>query len=153
MKLIRWFVLAALLCGCVKPLPGPKVDPLPPVPIVQPITTGQLWVVILKDNDTLNTLPSSQIVAVMSGNVRDYCKTHCRLAADSKTPEFHAYQWGVDVSKESQAVQDLVKEATADAKGSKVPWIALSNGTSGFSGPYPTTEADALALLKKYGGE
>jgi len=152
-KLIHWCVVGLLLCGCVKPLPGPKPEPIPPVPIVEPITTAPLWVVILKDNDTLNQLPSSQIVAVMSGNVRDYCKIHCRPGTDGKTPEFHTYQWGQDVSKTSQAIQDLVREATADAKGSKAPWIAMSNGTSGFSGPFPATESEALELLAKYGGK
>ena len=33
------------------------------------------------------------------------------------------------------------------------PWITISNGKRGYSGPVPETEAELLALLKKYGGE
>lgn len=36
------------------------------------------------------------------------------------------------------------------AAGFKMPWVTLTNGTTGYSGPRPATPDECLALLKKY---
>jgi len=151
----KWLsvALALLIAGCVRPLPSPAPIPVPPVPIVAPIVTAPLRVLIVKDNATLNRLPPAQFVAVMSGSVRDYCKTHCQMGPDGKTPEFRTYEWDTDTQAQSQAIQEAFAEAVKSGKASGVPWLVVNNGAAGYSGPFPATEAEAIALLKKYGGE
>jgi len=152
----KWLsiALALLIAGCVRPLPSPAPIPAPPVPIVVPIVTAPLRVVIVKDNATLQRLPPAQFVAVNSAKVRDYCKTHCQMGPDGKTPEFRAYEWDTDTQAQSQAIQDAFAEALrGGGKSSGVPWLVVNNGSAGYSGPFPATEAEAIALLKKYGGE
>lgn len=150
---LRYLLIALLLTGCVRPLPGPQPAPLPPAPIVVPITPAPLAVVIVKDNSKLSDLPSEQLAALMSGTLRDYCKSHCRLGPDGKTPEFRTYEWDTDTKLESKDIQDLFSDAVSHGKASGAPWLAVSNGKAGFSGPFPATETEALAVLKKYGGE
>lgn len=53
----------------------------------------------------------------------------------------------VDLSK---AAQPWAKAAMRPRKS--VPWVIISNGKTGFEGPWPDTVADMIALLRKYGG-
>ncbi len=151
---MKWLsiTLALLITGCVRPLPGPQPLPIPPAPIVVPIVVAPLRVLIVKDNATLGKLPSTQLAALMSGNVRDYCKSHSVLGTDGKTPEFRTYEWDTDVKAESTEIQGMFAEAVANGKASGVPWLVVNNGTAGFSGPYPATEAEVFQILEKYGG-
>ncbi|MES2789978.1 MAG: hypothetical protein V4719_10165 [Planctomycetota bacterium] len=150
---MKWLYIAlVLIAGCVRPVPGPAPPPVPPVPIVEPITPAPLTVVVVKDNASLGQLPSSQVAALMSENIRGYCQTHCKFGSDGKTPEYRSYQWATDVSLQSEGVRAAFKTAVDDAKGSRVPWLVVNNGKTGFSGPYPATEAEVLTILQRYGG-
>ena len=57
------------------------------------------------------------------------------------------FDQSVDNSNDAKIWQDAMKRPR-----SGLPWIVVSNGTTGYEGPLPLTEADTLALLKKYGG-
>jgi hypothetical protein len=129
--------------------------PSPPVPTpVEPPVVGKLWVVIVKDGAHLSQLPSSQIQALLSASVRDYCAAHCLKGTDGKTPEFKVYDKDTDVSQQSPAIQKAFKTAVEDLtkSGTTSPWLAVSNGKTGYSGPLPLTEAALLEKLKIYGG-
>ena len=129
------------------PGPGPSPTPIPP--------SSQITVVVVKDGMTLSKLPQSQLQALLSSRVRDYCDKHCLKGADNKTPEFKIYEKDTVVDKQSANIQKAFKTAIDDMSAAKSngPWIAISNGTTGYSGPYPVTEIEVLDLLKKYGGE
>ncbi len=115
---------------------------------------GKLWVVIIKDGAHLSQLPASQVQALLSTAVRDYCATHCQKGMDGKTSEFKTYEKDTDVSQQSPAIQKAFKLAVADweKSGTKGPWLAVSNGKTGYSGPLPLTEAAVIEKLKVYGG-
>lgn len=128
--------------------PGPTPDPKPePAP---------LWVVIVRDGASLSKLPQSQLTALNGAALRDYCKTHCRPGADGKTPDFRIYEPDTDVSHQSPAIQKAYKTAVEEMTKADptrtTPWLTLSNGKTGYSGPLPTDEASILAKLKTYGG-
>ncbi|MES2788144.1 MAG: hypothetical protein V4719_00885 [Planctomycetota bacterium] len=153
----KWLpIILALLAsviassGCVRPHQGP---PIPVVPIVAPIVTAPIRVVIVKDNATANRLPSAQLAALNSSNLRNYCQSHCQLGPDGRTPEFRTYTWDADLRMQSQGIRDAFNDAVLNGKSSGVPWLVVNNGTTGYSGPFPATDADLMAVLKKYGGE
>lgn len=133
--------------------PGP-VPPGPPPPGPD-VVVGKLWVVIVKDGAKLSELPSSQMQALLSTRIRDYCDSHCLMGADGKTPEFKVYDFDTDVSRQSPAIQKAFATAVEDRKkaGASGPWLSVSNGKTGFSGPLPLTEAGVLEKLQVYGGK
>ena len=133
--------------------PGPQPPgPTPPGPTP---TVGKLWVVIIKDGAKLTQLPSSQMQALLSTKIRDYCDAHCFKGTDGKTTEFKIYEKDTDVSRQSPDIQKAFKTAVDDLtkSGGSGPWLTVSNGKYGFSGPLPPTEAAVLDKLKIYGGE
>ncbi len=141
-----WFQIKS---GTDPPEPKPPV----PGPDDKPVV-GKLWVVIVKDGAHLSQLPSSQMQALLSTTVRDYCTAHCLKGTDGKTPEFKVYDKDTDVSQQSPAIQKAFKTAVDDLakSGTTGPWLTVSNGKTGYSGPLPLTEAAVIDKLKVYGG-
>lgn len=135
------------------PPPGPGPGPVDPPPDVKPVV-GKLWVVIVKDGTKLSKYPQSQINALLSTKLRDYCASHCLTGTDGKTPEFKVYDKDTDVSQQSPAIQKAFKTAVEDMTkaGSIGPWLATSNGSQGFSGDMPLTDVAVIEKLKVYGG-
>lgn len=136
---------------------GTDPPPVPQPPIPDPhdkTVVGQLWVVIVKDGAHLSQLPSSQMQALLSTRVRDYCTAHCWKGTDGKTPEFKVYDKDTDISQQSPAIQKAFKTAVDDLakSGTNGPWLTVSNGKTGYSGPLPLTEAAVIEKLKVYGG-
>lgn len=144
-----WFQIHS---GLDPPKPIPDVDPVDP-PMPAPVV-GKLYVVIIRDGAHLTKLPSAQITAMSGVKIRDYCATHCLKGADGKTPEFRVYEPTTDVSAQSPGMQKAYKETLADMTkaGSTGPWLGVSNGTTGFTGPMPANDVDAIKKLSIYGG-
>ena len=138
-------ITMVIVTAPVDPTPGP--GPNPPTPNPPTPAPGQISVLIVDNVDDygkpeyqpyLETLNSSAIV--------NYLNAHC--AKVGSTPEWRHWDASTDVSHESQKWQDAMKLPRAS-----LPWIAITNGKTGYSGPLPKTEAETLALLKKWGGE
>lgn len=132
------------------PQPPPVVDPddppapEPPLPEPQPT---KLRVLIIEETATRVQLPPSQVAVFTSTDIREYARKNCSKGPDGKTADFRIYDKDVAVSKEPQWVQSAFAEPRQ-----KLPWIVLSNGVTGFSGPLPESPEATLELLKKYGG-
>lgn len=116
--------------------------------ISAPISAPGFRVLVVTDSENLAKMPSSQIAVITGTDVRDYLDKHCVKGPDGKTPEYRFFHATTDVSFSSP----LWKEAFA-APRSSLPWILVSNGKTGYSGPLPVNTAETLKLLKKYGGE
>lgn len=148
-----WFVIKS---GTDPPTPGPTPPGPTPNP-VDPDSVGLLRVLILTPNST-KVLTSPQQAAINSTLVSAYCKTHCAKGNDGKTLEYKQYEPDTDVSAESPEIQELYKTAVNESKGI-LPWLVITNGKTGYSGPYPasptaTENVNAvLGLLQKYGGK
>lgn len=128
------------------PQPPPDDDTVP-IPQPEPTpTVGKLRVVIIEEVSQRPSLPSSQQAVLLDKSIRDYMKTHCELNPKDNTPEFRL------VDKDLTPDEEWLKKAFSEQRSS-LPWIVLSNGKTGFSGPLPLTAEETLNLLKKYGGE
>lgn len=120
------------------PKPDPKPEPTP-----QP---GKLRILIVEETADRSKLPTLQQDILFSPTVRTYIKTACSKSAEGN-PDFRVYDKDTDTSKEAAWVQTAMKEPR-----NSLPWIILSNGTAGYSGPLPANETATMELLKKYGG-
>lgn len=125
-------------------MPNPPPDPVIPAP-VDPVTpTAKLQIVIIEDPGV--TLPASQIAAKDGQALRDYAESHCSKTDGS--PDIRKLSLRQDVSSQPE----WVKKAFAEPRSS-VPFLVVSNGTSGAALPFPLTIEETLTILKKYGGE
>lgn len=131
-----------LLAGCLQPHfppePGPDPD-VAPVP-------GPISVLIVEETDDRVRPEMRPYLGVLNSvKVREYLNAHCRKVAGQP-------QWLiVDDDADLTHADPYWRDALALPRAS-VPWIAISNGTRGTSGPLPTTEEETLALLRKWGG-
>lgn len=131
--------------------PGPIPGPLPPVPtppgptpptpdVTVPIPYPGFRVLIVYESK-FGVPP----VAIDSG-VRNYLNAKC--VKEGGTAEFRIWDKDTVTSYAPKLWQDAMARPRQT-----VPWIIISNGTSGHEGPLPTTVESTMALLKKYGGE
>lgn len=122
------------------PDPNPKPDPSPtPAP-------GGISVLILEDTAAQPKLDKGQIAVLESNQVRSYLDAHCRKV--NNQPQWKILDASVDVSNASDFWKAAVKQPH-----DSLPWIFITTGSKGYSGPLPKSEADALTLLKKWGGD
>lgn len=154
-KLQPLFVVKITVTGTPAPPPVPPgPTPTPPgptpVPVDPPIAGEGLRMLIVRESADLSSLPSGQVQAMTSADVRAYLQKTCPKGPDGRTPEFRVYDKDQDLAGESATWRAAFARATK--KMSKVPWIAVSNGHDGFEGPLPESADALLALLKKYGG-
>lgn len=124
--------------------PRPPPEPPGPGPGPAPIPVAGFRVLIMYDKDTLT---ADQQGIVFGADVRKYLDTKCIVGADGKTPDRRIYPAGVDASGEAQWIRDVIQRHPGQRS-----WMVISDGKTGYDGPIPANAADALALLKKYGG-
>lgn len=123
--------------------PAPPVTPTDPKPIPPPITLPGLRALIICE--TMEGPPALNLI-ISGEKVRSYMKekgvVNGFLALDKDYTD-------ADLKQLEPWVRDAYKRPRTS-----LPWIVISNGTSGFEGPLPLTNAptDALNLLKKFGG-
>lgn len=110
-----------------------------------PIPVGGYRALFVFDSSNLAKLPAGQLEIFTSGPIREYLKATCVKGVDGKTPERRFFDQATDVSKEPQLWQDAMKLPRAS-----VPWLIVSNGKTGYSGPLPANVDATLTLLKKY---
>lgn len=116
-----------------KPPPDPDVDPDPDP---DPEPAGKLMVLIVEETDQRGTLPASQIPIFAAKEVRDFLKA----AGDLRI---------LDEDQDIAGAEPWLQAAWKEPRA-KLPWIVLSNGQAGYSGPLPASVADMMVLLRKY---
>jgi hypothetical protein len=125
--------------------PEPKPDPPEPAPI--PVEGFRVLIVYENNpSDPAAVLTKEQRGAMSSQAVRSYLDSKCAKGKDGKTPEWRMWDQHVDATNETEVWKDAMKMPR-----NVLPWIVISDGKAGFSGPLPANEAELLALLKKYG--
>lgn len=133
-----------------KVTPGPKPpnppDPPDPKPDPAPIPEAGFRVLFIYETADLGTYPKEQQAALTSQEIRQYLNAKCVLGPDGKTPERRFYDKDVDLSGESKLWQKAMQRPRGP-----MPWLIVSNGSTGYEGPVPANIAETLKLLKKYG--
>lgn len=137
--------LSFALCGCPAPPPGPGPDP-GPAPQPAPIPVPGFRVLILDETTERGNLSEEQISILTSTEVRAYLNEKC-VKGPQGAPEYRVWDKDVDAHFEAthwqQALQ-LPRES--------LPWIFISDGTRGYSGPLPKTIPETIELLRRFGG-
>lgn len=128
-------IAAGIRTGAGAQPPPTPVDPVDPAPIP---TDGKLRVLILEETNDRGTLPAAQARIFTSTKVLGWLRTN---APD----RWRVWDKDVDPSSVPAEFADALK-----VQRGGLPWIVISNGTTGFSGPLPATEADTITLLEKY---
>lgn len=129
---IGLILLLALAQGGIVTPPGPVV---PPAPVV----ADKLIVLVVEETGERHKLPASQLSVLTSLAVREYVA--------SKSGEMRIYDPQADLKNEAGVWRDAMA-----VPRQSLPWLVVSNGKAGFSGPLPATVDDTLTLLRKYGG-
>lgn len=84
---------------------------------------------------------------INSTEIIHYWSTHC-IKVD-KTPEWRQWNKDTDAANETAEWRKLFA-----LPRDKLPWVVIENEHGQrFSGPLPESNADRLALFKKWGGE
>jgi hypothetical protein len=136
--------------GPVPPTPGPTpVPPVPPGPTPPspaPIPAPGLHVLMVYESGELSKLPPAQLSVLYAKSIRDYLQAKCPVGPDGKTKEWRIWDQNTDASGDAPVWRDVMNRPRAS-----VPWIIISNGTTGYEGPLPRTIDETLVLLRKYG--
>lgn len=139
----------------IPPGPGPK-PPEPPTPTPVPIPEMGFRVLIVLETADISGLPAAQQSALTNTKtILPYLQRKCVKGPDGRTAEWRIWDKDVNLGGERILWQQAMGKALADYltnKGS-LPWIIISDGKTGHSGPLPGNSADLLELLKRYGGE
>jgi hypothetical protein len=124
------------------PGPTPPVPPVPPVPDPNPMpgVTG-LHMLLVAESSKMSEYPSAQVASWQSKAVHDY------LASKGAGKNWRIWDKDTNVADAEPKWQ----AAMARAKGKPLPWLIISNGTTGYEGPAPADTAALLDLLKRYG--
>jgi hypothetical protein len=126
-----------------KPPPDPPKPPEPP-PAPAPIPVAGLRVLVVFESSEESKYKPDQINTIYGQEFRDYCAAHCAKNAKGQ-PELRIYDKDVNTAGESEIWQAAMKRPHPT-----LPWLVVSNGTTGFEGPLPDTRDAIMATVKKY---
>lgn len=141
---LAWFVLIVVATLYVRevfvPTPGPGPGPLPDPPSPSapfPVPSEGLYVLIVEETAERPKLPSEQLLIFTSTAVREWLDSHAKWRLlDQNAP----------MTNDEKVWQDAMKVSRQS-----VPWIVISNGKTGYSGPLPANSKALLELLEKHG--
>jgi len=126
--------------------PKPPIDP--PVTDV-PFPTNVLTVLMLREAGGSGTLPLPQRNIFVSSKILKWCNLNCGKLDGQ--PAFRI--WDDDYTKEMfRNTNTILTDAYFKIRPTAVtlPWIAISDGRKGFSGPLPMSIEETLALLEQF---
>lgn len=125
-----WVILVP---GGVAPSPVPV--PEPPTPA--PIQSVGLSVLIVEETAERHLLPESQRQIISGVRLREWLR-------DNKA-DWRIWDQHIDAANEPAKWQSAIA-----IQRSATPWLIVSNGKFGWSGPLPKTIDETLAILEKH---
>lgn len=137
---IAWVVLVVSLVmyyqgGSVPVPPVPPVPPIPPAPPA-PFPADGLHVLIVEETAERSRLPKEQLAIFTATDVRTW------LDANAK---YRILDQHAPMVNDLKVWQDAMK-----VPRQSLPWVVISTGQSGFSGPLPADSKAFLELVGKY---
>lgn len=125
--------------------PQPPPDPVPPTP-PQPEPVKSFRVIFAFE--TSSTLTAAQTGVIYARDVQNYLNSHC--TKESNFSEWRRYDQNVNTSNELPNMKALW--AAVQPKLTVLPCLVIEKNGKADILPLPATVADALAVLKSYGG-
>lgn len=136
--------------GLVPPPPGPGPGPEPgPGPKPVPTPDGGLRVLFLRETNA--PLTAEQTHTLNSVKLAAYLNAKC-AKGEGGQPGWRVWDPQQDVTNADPVMRQLFNDSKAEA-AKALPALVIASGKQAVVYPLPATEAETLALLKKYGGE
>lgn len=132
------------------PVPPKPIDPIPKPPVVKPPVpvAGLRVMVIAESTNGALLLSQKQINELYGEKMADYARTKLAKGPDG-TPEKRCVDKDSDPSKMNPVWQQFFAVWQKEANG-VVPWIVVSNGDTGFSGPLPDGDGSIIAIIRRF---
>ena len=131
----------------VEPTPNPTVDPQPPKPDEITPTPGKIRVLILEETEDRNNPEMRDCLrALKSPKIRTYLDSHCEPVGTTDRGWLM-----IDKDNDLRHADPYWQEALKLPRDS-VPWMYITNGKQGTSGPFSCDEEENLEILRKWGG-
>lgn len=102
-----------------------------------PVPGDGFHVLIVEQTEDRGELPESQKTGMMS--------TPLRRLVMNNGGTFHLWDADIDASRESKWFRDAMKLPM-----DSLPWLVVSNGKTGFSGPLPATAGAIEAEVRRH---
>lgn len=131
--LIGWEVGAN---GIIIPLPDiiPNIVPVDPPPVPG---EGQ-HVLLIEESEDRSRLPSGQLAIITSVDLRAWLSSQ-------------GWDWRIWDQHMDASLDDGWFRQAAGLSRSSIPWVIISNGRQGYSGPLPPTVGELKSLIGRYG--
>jgi len=121
--------------------PGPTPGPTPPRPSVAPIDGPGLRVLMIVESGSPLDLQTQDVL--YGRKVRDYLTANC-IKIDS-VPDWRIVDPDTQYTdREQRFAKALQRPRTS------VPWLIISNGQTGYEGPFPGGPDATLALIQSF---
>jgi hypothetical protein len=122
-----------------EPQPDPTPDALPPI-------EGQgLRVLFVVESSESIKLSKAQQQILYGKKSRDYLNANCVKGDDGKTPDWRI----LDPDTQHKDASNRFAKALARPRSS-MPWVLISNGTTGYEGPIPEHEEEFFLLVDSF---
>ena len=120
-------------------------------PTDAPFPAPGFSVLMLYEAQEVNKLPTSQQAIFSSPDLREWLASNCIKLTDSRPA---SRLWDNSLSDEEvknapPTMRNALPLVRSQANG-RLPWIAISNGSSGYTGELPKTINETLELLKRF---
>lgn len=128
------------------PLPPPGPGPIPPdpkPPTPAPIPVAGLRVLIVEETAERIKLTKGQLEFISSAKTRSWLDSIC--VKENNQPAYRIY----DKDASAEGDSEVWRNAMARPR-TTIPWIIVSNGTTGFEGPMPATVDEIKSLIQKH---
>ena len=132
------------------PDPVDPVDPPDPTPDKAPFPAPGLTVMVVRESQLGGELPPEQAAIFTNSKVIGWWNDNCvKLDGSSAARIWDDDYTDSQLGNTHPVLRNAYRETLKDADG-RLPWIAISTGSDGYSGPLPANVDDTLALLEQY---
>ena len=100
---------------------------------------------MLYESSRLSTYQPAQTKVLFDNNLRVYLDSVTTFGPDYKTHDYRIWDKNIVLTNESAMWKNVMARPHPT-----MPWIVISNGTTGYEGPLPLNTADTIALIKHY---
>jgi hypothetical protein len=114
--------------------------PDPPAPI--PVAGLRVLMVYSKQNAA--KLTTGQYAAIFGQDMRTLLESKCVVEPETMKKGYRIWETGINPSGDLKVWADAYPLAKSD------PWLIISNGKGGYSGPMPAKLEDTIALVNQF---